>query len=724
MEVQIRQISCSNMQACITAIALKFEGSELVVQAPEAIEEQPLFVLDGAQISWDTALSHGYQITAPTAGIYVIMGPSNFKMELQTQGIYFRVQLSVTVTYTTYGICGPALVSDDSCNDPENDPECVLRNYGPVSYHRYHGIDRRIIIGYCGRYRLSIVDSIIYKTFMEGPLRITWLLRYRRLVATAFTSVVVVSQHYLFHQEALHPVDRAPFSSIVAPVWQPSDIPVTPVSVVDIEFTTVIEFGCPELEEAARESCNYLLRSGPIFDACHSLQSELDNAYHECLETIAITSQDHRGMDVALAFSYECQAQLDLDDWPGRGLCGLLPGLYHLGYGGDDCSDRCNYGVFTAGSCHCFNGYWGAHCDQLCVTNDDTGVPCGGRGECNQYSGGCLCLEQWRGNDNCTSCSMGWDGADCTTSVIVLPPESDIFTCSVRATTLVNFEGVAYQMRTEGIYRLTNNSDMDIQISRRREGELEMSVDAIGFGIGAVGITIRSTLNFQSVVHINGQQESLDEIFTIDSESSLRKVSSTSYELNDAPLRLVRYQYRRYLIRRSCRLPADIFPGDGNLGFGVWVPPLLGSGVIPDGPFTGAIDDIRVWDRYFDGNAVLNLRDRLSAPPDGLRNHWSCDEGEGYEAGDSIGGSHMPLTNIGSNSPEWILSDVPLPPLALPEDLSLNPEDLLPWIKDFCYAVILSGPIDEHCHLGEPSSLRYYQQCLDDVFRANSTDAA
>lgn len=33
--------------------------------------------------------------------------------------------------------------------------------------------------------------------------------------------------------------------------------------------------------------------------------------------------------------------------------------------------------------------------------------------------------------------------------------------------------------------------------------------------------------------------------------------------------------------------------------------------------------------RYFDGNAVLNLRDRLSAPPDGLRNHWSCDEGEG-----------------------------------------------------------------------------------------------
>lgn len=55
----------------------------------------------------------------------------------------------------------------------------------------------------------------------------------------------------------------------------------------------------------------------------------------------------------------------------------------------------------------------------------------------------------------------------------------------------------------------------------------------------------------------------------------------------------------------------------------------------------------------------------------------------------------MPLTNIGSNSPEWILSDVPLPPLTLPEDLSLNPEDLLPWIKDFCYAVILSGPIDE-----------------------------
>lgn len=308
-----------------------------------------------------------------------------------------------------------------------------------------------------------------------------------------------------------------------------------------------------------------------------------------------------------------------------------------------------------------------------------------------------------------------------------------------------------------------------------------MSVDAIGFGIGAVGITIRSTLNFQSVVHINGQQESLDEIFTVDSESSLRKVSSTSYELvtstttvsisvlastiiadisvtrpeccqysvlglcgpcssscsggtppssqpgvviihpncsreeiedgiegglltdpvdviffpndpgfrapsggyalyfrgaaafvNRITLSVTRYttvafyiktcdqgcggtvisyshQYTFYvsttpgfycihyhdfifktdivvigevwqqvclvfdrttllldlyvidtdgtLIRRSCTLPADIFPGDGNLGFGVWVPPLLGSGVIPDEPFTGAIDDIRVWDR-------------------------------------------------------------------------------------------------------------------------------
>lgn len=68
----------------------------------------------------------------------------------------------------------------------------------------------------------------------------------------------------------------------------------------------------------------------------------------------------------------------------------------------------------------------------------------------------------------------------------------------------------------------------------------------------------------------------------------------------------------------------------------------------------------------------------------------------GDEAIDSIGDSSMSLPTVGSTSPEWILSDALIPPVSHPkEGISLNPEDLLPFIGDFCHDVILSGPLNE-----------------------------
>lgn len=73
-------------------------------------------------------------------------------------------------------------------------------------------------------------------------------------------------------------------------------------------------------------------------------------------------------------------------------------------------------------------------------------------------------------------------------------------------------------------------SDIHVQMSHRREDSSAINYDAVAFALEGVGVTIRHNLNYQSLVHINGQREPLDEMYQLENVLTLERSSLTEYQ--------------------------------------------------------------------------------------------------------------------------------------------------------------------------------------------------
>ncbi|CUG92578.1 GPI-anchored surface protein, putative [Bodo saltans] len=74
----------------------------------------------------------------------------------------------------------------------------------------------------------------------------------------------------------------------------------------------------------------------------------------------------------------------------------------------------CDEGSSNTGKCICNSGYFGPACNVSCFTQQP---PCSGHGVC-QSSGLCSCFTAmstgyWAGSDSCSTCSSGWVGSSC-----------------------------------------------------------------------------------------------------------------------------------------------------------------------------------------------------------------------------------------------------------------------------------------------------------------------
>lgn len=71
------------------------------------------------------------------------------------------------------------------------------------------------------------------------------------------------------------------------------------------------------------------------------------------------------------------------------------------------------------------------------------------------------------------------------------------------------------------------------------------------------------------------------------------------------------YIFKPTPTRKTFKLNKNPFVAGGNLAFGGWQPPLTSSHFLPNGTFTGCLDDIRVWKDYINNVEV--------------QGHWSTD---------------------------------------------------------------------------------------------------
>lgn len=254
----------------------------------------------------------------------------------------------------------------------------------------------------------------------------------------------------------LFPVDYS-----ISPTWWSSSAPVAHIS-TGIDFTTIVTFSTPELQDEAERLCTKLIYSGPITDACGTLTTSAQYYYIACLADISSTSQPLKCKDSVLAFATECQMVLKLDDWPAQLLCNDFPDEAFPVWAGPNCTEQCVFGTFTT-TCVCLYGYWGAKCDKICPGGGPQD-PCHGNGICNVEAGTCKCFGNWKGDAECGTCSPGWTGADCSLLVSHLPPGSTEVSCSMRSQEVTNFAGVSFDVPDVGVYQLTKLGNVELQV--------------------------------------------------------------------------------------------------------------------------------------------------------------------------------------------------------------------------------------------------------------------
>ena len=109
-------------------------------------------------------------------------------------------------------------------------------------------------------------------------------------------------------------------------------------------------------------------------------------------------------------------------------------------------------------TCSCRDGHWGLACQHDCPGGPF--APCSKNGFCNKTTGLCSCDPNWRGDENCTTCSPGWHGLDC--SVIVQSPNNRTAAAFGHGY-VITLDGTGYKFLGNGEYHLIVSQAFEVQ---------------------------------------------------------------------------------------------------------------------------------------------------------------------------------------------------------------------------------------------------------------------
>lgn len=199
-------------------------------------------------------------------------------------------------------------------------------------------------------------------------------------------------------------------------------------------------------------------------------------------------------MTTIVALSDYCQLTLKLSFWPARPLCNNFPGMDFPKWIGQNCSTPCIYGKpsnLSQDVCVCHKGYYGTNCSMVC--------PGGAQNICNKHgscdiSGVCACDINWAGDVNCTSCSDGWSGSDC--SMVVTVPIRNGLVVGLSAISIRGhfsiFNGFSFVLHITGEYYLIISSELSINVQARFVSCFQQSscINAIAIRISTHALVI------------------------------------------------------------------------------------------------------------------------------------------------------------------------------------------------------------------------------------------
>jgi hypothetical protein len=126
---------------------------------------------------------------------------------------------------------------------------------------------------------------------------------------------------------------------------------------------------------------------------------------------------------------------------------------------GPHCNVTCLFGEVTFDGCVCYTGYWGENCSAVCPEGAVT--PCNGRGVCNSSTGECTCDHNWQGNENCTMCTPGWEGRECS---VALATHGNASSVGLTGGHYQTFDGIRFTFFATGEFKVVQSSEIVVHL--------------------------------------------------------------------------------------------------------------------------------------------------------------------------------------------------------------------------------------------------------------------
>ena len=313
-----------------------------------------------------------------------------------------------------------------------------------------------------------------------------------------------------------------PFQPWKEPEWKYSDVV---LQMPFYEQQQAFPFANKTFRVEAELFCNRTLLNGPLHSTCDSLGLGVAIFYFRfCLQRIASFNSLYMSLEVIIAYADYCQAVNNLTLWPAMPLCNEFPGRDFPIWFGKDCDRKCIFGKkIDFETCICHHGYWGSECANPCPGGAAT--PCNKNGVCDSATGKCECHANYNGTEDCSACSSGWTGADCSLALVMVSKLHVSIAVSSTGGHYVTFDGYSFTLVAVGEYYLLFDPSLSFQVQVRHVPCRLQSVC-----VNALGIRIFSTVvSFHApyvsgggpVIWVNGKLVPLSGFVTVIGDTHL-----------------------------------------------------------------------------------------------------------------------------------------------------------------------------------------------------------
>ena len=181
--------------------------------------------------------------------------------------------------------------------------------------------------------------------------------------------------------------------------------------------------------------------------------------YTRCLDDVKASGVVTSGFQSIVSYADYCQNILELGTWPLDRYCNEIPKEYVGVVKGRHCNVTCLFGEVTLDDCVCYPGYWGENCSAVCPEGAIT--PCNGRGVCNSNTGKCKCDYNWQGNENCTTCTPGWEGKECS---VVSATQGNASSVGLTGGHYQTFDGIRFTFLATGEFKVVQSSKIVVHL--------------------------------------------------------------------------------------------------------------------------------------------------------------------------------------------------------------------------------------------------------------------